>query len=340
MPSYVRTETIVADIRILIMPLPEFAMLPFGGFLDKLRFTADEADYSRQRYCTWQILGLEAGSIKSSSGIDIQVQTTPAEINYADFDYLVVFGGRSAQATQALAPRYKNILRKAAGHGVKLVCIDNACFLLAACGLLTGHKVALHWRHEAEFRASFPRIEVVSGQMYCFDGERGERISCAGGMAAIDLAIEMLARACGRSRALKGLADMLVDEARSSGHELRSLDIEAATSRHTGRAIALMRSLLSASKTIDELAGMVGISRRQLDRQFLSELGMTAKNYWNELRLQHVQWRLLNSAHSIAVIADEAGIADVSYLGKIFRRRFGMSPAQFRKASPGMPPMP
>ncbi|MFZ6731728.1 GlxA family transcriptional regulator [Undibacterium sp. Ji42W] len=328
------TETTVADIRILIMPLPEFAMLPFGGFLDKLRFTADEADYSRQRYCTWQILGLEAGSIKSSSGIDIQVQATPAEIHCADFDYLVVFGGRNAQATQSLAPRYKNILRKAAGHGVQLVCIDNACFLLAACGLLNGHKVALHWRHEAEFRFSFPRIEVVSGQMYCFDGGR---ISCAGGMAAIDLAIEMLARACGRSRALKGLADMLVDEARSSSHQLRSLDTEAATSRHTGRAIALMHNLLSASKTTDELAGMVGISRRQLDRQFLSEHGMTAKNYWNELRLQHVQWRLLNSGHSLAVIADEAGIADVSYLGKIFRKRFGMSPALFRKALPGMP---
>ncbi|BBB68810.1 hypothetical protein UNDYM_4557 [Undibacterium sp. YM2] len=44
MPSYVHTETTVADIRLLIMPLPEFAMLPFGGFLDKLRFTADEAD--------------------------------------------------------------------------------------------------------------------------------------------------------------------------------------------------------------------------------------------------------------------------------------------------------
>ncbi|MFZ6779259.1 GlxA family transcriptional regulator [Undibacterium sp. Ji83W] len=330
-----QTETTVADIRILLMPLPEFALLPFGGFLDKLRFTADEADYSRQRYCTWHVLGLDAGSIKSSSGIDIQVQITPAEINYADFDYLVAFGGRNAKATQALAPRYKNILRKAAGHGVKLVCIDNACFLLAACGLLSGRKVALHWRHEAEFRASFPRIEVVSDQMYCFDGDR---ISCAGGTAAIDLAVEILARVCGRTRALKGLADMLVDEARSSGHQLRSLDIEVTTGRHTGRAIALMRSLLSSSKTTDELASMVGISRRQLDRLFLASHGMTAKNYWNEVRLEHVKWRLLNSDHSLATIADEAGIADVSYLGKIFRKRFGETPAQFRKTLPSVLP--
>lgn len=322
------TETLVADIHILLLPLPEFAMLPFGGFLDKLRFTADEADYSRQRHCTWHILGLEPGYVEASSGVAVQIQVTPAEISYQDFDYLVVFGGRSAKVTQALAPHYKNILRRAAGHGVKLVCIDNACFLLAACGLLTGHKVALHWRHETEFRAAFPRIEVMSDQMYCFDGNR---ISCAGGTAAIDLAVEMLTRACGRTRALKGLADMLVDEARSSGHQLRSLDNEVNTGRHVSRAIALMRTLLGSSKTTDELASMVGISRRQLDRLFLASHAMTAKNYWSEIRLQHLQWRLLNSDHSLTTIADEAGISDVSYLSKIFRKRFGKPPAEFRK---------
>ncbi len=40
------------DVRFLLLPLPEFALLPFGGFVDKLRFSADEADRSRQRYCS------------------------------------------------------------------------------------------------------------------------------------------------------------------------------------------------------------------------------------------------------------------------------------------------
>ena len=54
---------------------------------------------------------------------------------------------------------------------------------------------------EAEFRASYPRIAVVSDRMFCIDGDR---ITCAGGTAAIDLAVELLARACGRTKALKG----------------------------------------------------------------------------------------------------------------------------------------
>ncbi|MNF51183.1 HTH-type transcriptional regulator CdhR [compost metagenome] len=250
------------------------------------------------------------------------------DIRFIDYDYLVVFGGRSARATEVLAPRYKRLLRTAAAQGVKLVSIDNASFLLAACGLLAGHRVALHWRHEAEFRASYPRIQVQSEQLYCFDGDR---ISCAGGTAAIDLAVELLARACGRVRALKGLADMLVDESRSSQHSLRSLDADGARGRHVDRAIALMRHLMASDRTADQLAGLVGISRRQLDRLFIASQGMTAKDYWSEMRLQHAQWRLLNSSHSLAVIADEIGVADTSYLAKIFRKRFGSTPAAFRK---------
>ncbi len=318
----------VPDVRFLLLPLPEFSMLPFGGFLDKLRFSADEADYSQQRHCTWRVLGLKAGSITSSSDIAVEVQISAEEVQLSDYDYLVVFGSRTACRTLEATEGYTELLRKAAAQGLTLVSIDNACFLLAACGLLEGHKVALHWRHEQEFRTFFPGIELCSEQLYCFDGKR---ITCGGGSAAIDLAVELLARHCGRTRALKGLADMLVDEARGQRHHLRSLDEDASRERHAGRAISLMRNLLAEKKTTDEIAAMVGISRRQLDRLFKSRFGQTAHGYWAEMRLQHVRWRLINSSHSLSVLADEVGIQDVSYLCKVIRKRFGLSPEALRK---------
>ncbi len=316
------------DVRFLLLPLPDFTLLPFGGFVDKLRFSADEEDYSEQRHCSWQILGLDGGGVVSSGGVAIATQLTPQQVDMADYDYLVVFGGRTARGTQELAAAYAPVLRRAAAQGVTLVSIDNACFMLAAAGLLNGHKVALHWRHEAEFRAAFPRIDVRREQLYCIDGAR---ISCAGGGAAIDLAVELLARHCGRTRALKGLADMLVDEARSAGHQLKSLDEDSGAGRHVGRAIGLMRNLLAQKRTADELAALAGVSRRQLDRLFRASFGQSAHAYWHEMRLQHVRWRLLNSGHSLAGLADEVGLGDGSYLCKVFRRRFGESPDALRK---------
>ena len=320
-------DTLQPDVRFLLLPLPEFSLLPFGGFLDKLRFTGDEEDYSRQRYCSWTILGLEHGHVLSSSGAAVQVDASADEVTLAEYDYLVVFGGRSAGATEALAPRYRPLLRKAAAQGVKLVCIDNASFLFAACGLLSGHKVVVHWRHEAEFRASFPRIQLQRDRLYWLDGNR---VSCAGGAAAIDLAVELLSRACGRTKALKGLADMLVDESRSSEHRLRSREAEVMHGRHVDRAIAVMRQLMASATGADELSDVVGISRRQLDRLFQASQGMTVKAYWTEMRLNHAKWRLLNSNHSLALIADEIGAVDTSHLARLFRKRFGISPAAFR----------
>ncbi|MBP7203323.1 MAG: helix-turn-helix domain-containing protein [Propionivibrio sp.] len=52
---------------------------------------------------------------------------------------------------------------------------------------------------------------------------------------------------------------------------------------------------------------------------FRASLGQTAREYWQELRLQYVRWRLLNSDHRLATLADEAGFQDASHLRKAHR---------------------
>jgi transcriptional regulator GlxA family with amidase domain len=323
-----REDVIVPDVRVLILPLPEFTLLPFGGFLDKLRFSADDEDYSQQRYCRWDIVGLAPGGVTSSSGVEVAIQITPQQVRWADYDYLVIFGGRSAASTQRRAKAYASFVKGAARHGLTLVSIDNACFLLAELGLLNGHTVAVHPRHAVEFEAAFPRIPISATQLYLFDGKR---VSCAGGSAAIDLAVELLVKHCGRARAIKGLAYMLVDEARESQHLLKSQSEEPQVGRYAGRAIALMRKQLAASSSVDVIAAEVGISRRQLDRLFLQQFEQTAQGYWQEMRLQHLRWRLINSTSSLSALADEIGAQDASHVGKLFKRRFGVSPGAFRK---------
>ncbi|MEZ9230502.1 GlxA family transcriptional regulator [Vibrio amylolyticus] len=320
------------DVRFLLLPLDQFSMLPFGGFLDKLRFSADEEDYSKQQYCTWSTIGLEKKHVLSSSGIPLAIETTFEEVDLADYEYLVVFGGRSARQSQQLANQYQKVLAQASKKGVTLVSIDNACFLFAEAGLIDRHTVAVHWRHRQEFQTAFPNIDVSTDKLFSVDNTR---ISCAGGSAAIDLAVELLSRHCGRAKALKGLADMLVDDARSSNHALKSLlnDVPVISSRPVSRAIGLMRHWLSESKTIDHVATKLAISRRQLDRLFHLHLNQSAREYWAEMRLQHVYWRVVNSDHNLQHLADEIGVQDVSYLCKIFKKRFGMTPKSARTSS-------
>lgn len=317
-----------ADVRFLLLPLPEFNMLPFGGFLDKLRFSADDADHSQQRHCSWQVVGLDSTPVISSSGIAIRIPATPADISLYQYDYLVIFGCRTARQSQQQAQHYGAFLKQAAAQGITLISIDNACFTLAELGLLNNHKVTVHWRHITEFSTAYPRLEIASEQLYCIDNKR---ISCSGGSAAIDLAVAILSRHLGQTRAVKGLADMLVDESRSQLHQLKSRQQTLHHDRHLGRTIALMQELMASHTSIEQLAALTGLSRRQLDRHFKQHFKLSAHQYWSEMRLQHVHWRLLNSAHCLANLADEVGFQDSSYLCKLFRQRFNLSPGQLRR---------
>lgn len=123
------------DVRFLLLALPEFTLLPFGGFLDKLRFSADDEDHSRQRFCSWKMLGLSGAPIRSSSGVDVCVDVTAQQVDFQAYDYLVVFGSRTAERSKSLAHDYAPLLRRAVRTGLSLVCVDNASFLLAQTGL-------------------------------------------------------------------------------------------------------------------------------------------------------------------------------------------------------------
>ncbi|MFG1488752.1 helix-turn-helix domain-containing protein [Oceanospirillum sp. HFRX-1_2] len=315
-------------VRFLLIPLNNFNMLPFGGFLDKLRFSADEADHSQQRYCSWKILSHSKGLVVSSSGIPIKVDLDCDDFKPEDFDYVVFFGSRTALESQQQAANYRSFIRTVVAYGIPIVSIDNACFTLAESGLLNRHQIVVHWRHHTEFKATYPKVQVRDEQLYHFDGKL---ISCTGGSAAIDLAVAILQKHLGQIRAEKGLADMLVDENRSMQHRLRSSQQGLYRNRHIDRAVALMQEHIDQTISVEEIAELIGISRRQLDRLFQQKLGVSARHYWQELRLQHVYWRLKHSSHDLALLADEVGIRDISYLGKIFKKRFGITPGQCRR---------
>ncbi len=315
----------------LLLPLPGFTLLPFAGFLEKLRLSADEEDYSRQAWCHWQIIGKRGDVLRASSGALLQVTQSLDSVELADFDYLVVFGGRSTQACRELASEYQALFKKCKRAGLTLVSVDNACFTLAQAGIFQHGEVAVHWRHQQEFAAAFPELRVSSDHLYLLNGKQG---SCMGGTATIELAAELLSRHQDRSLALKGLADMLVDEPREQLHRLKSLpgNSNSSGSRHVQRAVALMRERLSGQSTY-ELAEELGIGRRQLDRLFQSEHDRSASQYWQRLRLDYACWRLNTSGYSLQQIAAEVGFDDISNFNAWFRRQKQCTPTQFRTAS-------
>ena len=112
------------------------------------------------------------------------------------------------------------------------------------------------------------------------------------------------------------------------------------TSRHSehNRSDALMKALMvyvhenySQPLSVDQLADSVHISKRSCFRIFQDHLHMTPVEYIREYRLQRACQMLKRCDLPITQIAYASGLGSSSYFGKLFRERFGCTPAQYRK---------
>lgn len=96
-------------------------------------------------------------------------------------------------------------------------------------------------------------------------------------------------------------------------------------------AIEYMRTHLSDSITLSSLAHVCNLSRSHFCRLFRQITNTSPIQYLFDIRLSEVVFLLKNSDKSITQIASETGFDDVAYLSRTFKKKFQISPVQFRK---------
>lgn len=85
------------------------------------------------------------------------------------------------------------------------------------------------------------------------------------------------------------------------------------------------------SISVEDIAKEAHISKRVCFRLFQENLHMTPLEYMTSYRLRKACQRLANTNESITQIAYNCGLGSSSYFGKIFRERYGCTPAAYRK---------
>ena len=83
--------------------------------------------------------------------------------------------------------------------------------------------------------------------------------------------------------------------------------------------------------SLEKISVEFGYTKQYLIRVFKKEMGKSPIHYLNEQRLLKSTAELLNEGKSIAEIARECGFDDYNYFSRAFRRRYGMSPREYRK---------
>ena len=99
------------------------------------------------------------------------------------------------------------------------------------------------------------------------------------------------------------------------------------------KAILIIDSDISAELSLNSLARKLDISAGYLATIFKKETEKTVSEYIKDKRIEHAM-HLLNTTHlQIQTVALHCGIMDVQYFSKIFKKKTGKNPKEYRETS-------
>lgn len=82
---------------------------------------------------------------------------------------------------------------------------------------------------------------------------------------------------------------------------------------------------------LETVADYVGVHKNYLSSLFKEETGSTFSGYLTDLRLKQAEIKLKLSTDEIGHIAQSCGFSDQNYFARVFRKKHGVSPTQYRR---------
>lgn len=303
----------------------EFTLSPLAMFVDTLRLAGDEGDRSRRVLFDWQIVGDRGLPIRSSSGLELM--PTAQLGDPAAYDHVVLVGGLLGPM-KALGREKEHFLLDAAEKGVPLTALCTASFHLARLGLLDGYRVCVSLFHLAQFQEEFPSVSVDSVSLFTVDRDRA---TCAGGAGAADLASHYVRELAGDGPVEKAAKILQLDRVRGSADpQPEAGPFAGARSRTVRRALLMMRGLVAEDVDVPAIAAKLGLSRRQLERQFSAELRIGPKAALQRIRLDLARTLLKQTDLPLREVAARSGFASPQQLSKVFQKKAGLTPSEAR----------
>ena len=270
----------------------------------------------------WTCVSESGEAVRASNGMWIEANGSLANIPRADV-MILLEGNLPIQHNSA---RLLSALRTALRHGTKVVAVDTGAFALAQAGLTGQRKLTLHWEAMRAYRERFPDAQVEN-RLFLLDGPVGY---CAGGVAMLDMMLELIARLKGRALA-EEVANALVHTPRDGDLPQRRDDPQAAVKQSLPRRlIELMEQNLDFPLPLGEITRRLGVSRRTLERQSLRHFGQSPSQLYLRTRLQAARNLLFYEELGVKAVGIACGFSYPAVFTRAFKLQFGQSPREFR----------
>jgi transcriptional regulator GlxA family with amidase domain len=201
-------------------------------------------------------------------------------------------------------------------------------FLLAGTGLLDGKSATTHWQLAAEFRRLFPAVHLLEDKIIT---EENEIYTSGGAYSWLNLILHLIEKYAGREVAVLCSKGFQIDIERDSQSPFI---IFSGQKDHRDEAIKTAQEFIEKNTrsriTLGQLASLVCLGRRNLERRFKKATGNSVMEYIQRVKMEVVKKNLETSRLGVNEAMDRVGYSDPKAFRVIFKKVTGMSPSQYR----------
>lgn len=228
-------------------------------------------------------------------------------------------------------------LRECYAQGSTIASACTGALLLAETGLLAGGEATTHWAYCDALAKRHPTVTLRPKNVLVMSGIDQRLVMGGGGSSWFDLALYLIARVAGIECAMQTARVYLIDWHQSGQQPFAQL----ARSRQSEDAVIAQCQVWIAQnyETPSPVAGMLrvsGLAERTFARRFQSATGLSPMEYVHTLRLEEAKHQLEIGDEVVEAIANAVGYEDAGFFARLFKRKVGLSPSQYRRRFGGM----
>ncbi|EMK6669619.1 helix-turn-helix domain-containing protein [Vibrio fluvialis] len=303
----------------LYVPQP-CSLLTLGALTESLACINQILD--EEKYTLFYIAEQTDKPVTMAAGLTLHAEQAISDA--LDCQLLIVLASNAPQA--ALSDDVKRALAVYAAQGDShLLALDNGGLWLLESGIGLDATWAWHGHTLDAAAQRYPQL-ALSHELYVL----GERLSSGCGQAAaLDCLLAYLSR-FESEETIQTLADALCLERVRPGSDKQRVTSGAEMQPRLQQALALMESNLEEPLSSDELAELVHISRRQLERLFKRYLDTMPARYYLQLRLKKARHLLQTTNQSVVQIGLMCGFSSGPHFSSAYKAHYDMTPRDER----------
>jgi len=275
----------------------------------------------------WTFVSESGEPVRASNGMWFSVDCAIQDMEAAEV--CLLFEGNLP--TQRNSQKLLVQLQAATRFGAIVGGVDTGAFALTQAGVIGTDEdpdVLLHWEAVPSYLERFPTTSPLN-QIYLV---QENRVHCAGGVATLDMILDLIARFEGTALANE-VANALVHTRRDPSTPQRS-DGRIGSGENTlsARIVTLMEENLDFPLDLDALARALGVSKRTLSRVCKQIFDEPPMRLYLRIRLLAARNFLFYEEFSIKDVALACGFSYPAVFSRVFKTQFGQTPRQFRTA--------